>query len=371
MAGADPRVEYRGRARIGQLGVSLRGDARTAVVVGIAGGALLLLFHAVIRHAQAPHGDDLIYERMAQSPFETHTFPFAYRIAVPTLVHVLPFSHTFSFSLLAYLCAGAASGFLYLVMTRLGTSPRLAAALAILFAVSPPLLVVALRQGRSVDAATMLVMMAATLFIVDRRPVALGVTLTLGALTRESAMFLIPFAYAVWAARPLDLPTARRVLVLAAPAIAVYIALRLSIPTVGREMVHGYGGSLLGSRLDLIGDGLSDWKVEARRIFIVFGPLWLLAPLALREMSFARRGLVLVALCVISMSFAFDWGRVLLLAAPVVYPAAAFVLRGRPRLQAATIASWLAVILAYAVYMDVSGVENGIENSTPPSYPVR
>ena len=44
---------------------------------------------------------DLIYERMAQHPFEAHTFVFAYRVAVPWLVHVLPFGHTVSFSAIA------------------------------------------------------------------------------------------------------------------------------------------------------------------------------------------------------------------------------------------------------------------------------
>jgi hypothetical protein len=369
--GAIAALRQGSLARVRPALLALRGDARTAAAVGAAATVLLALFYAVLPHESVPHGDESIYERMAQHPFDTHTFPFAYRIAVPTLAHVLPFSHTFSFVTLALLCTGAASGFLYLVMTRLGTPPAVALALALLFAISPPLLVVVLRQGRNVDAATVLAMIAATLFILDRRPVALGVTLALGALTRESALFMVPFAYAVWATRPLDWQAARRVLLVAAPAVAAYVALRLAIPTVGRELVQGYGGSLVGDRFDIIGKGLSDWKTELRRVFIVFGPLWLLAPLALPRMSFARRGLVLVALCAVSMSFALDWGRVLLLAAPVVYPAAGYVLRERPRLQAITIASWLAVILIYAAYMGVSGVDNNINHPSPPSYPVQ
>ena len=48
---------------------------------------------AVMRHETVPRGDDLIYEKMALHPLGTHTFPFAYRIGVPWLVHILPFSH--------------------------------------------------------------------------------------------------------------------------------------------------------------------------------------------------------------------------------------------------------------------------------------
>src|SRR5207245_2025684 len=70
---------------------------------------------------------------------------------------------------------------------------------------------------------------------------------------------------------------------------------------------------------------------EARRMFTVFGPLWLIAPLALRDMSYARRGLALVLMSLVAMTFALDWGRMILLAAPVFYPAAAHVLAKRRR----------------------------------------
>ena len=60
-------------------------------------------------------------------------------------------------------------------------------------------------------------------------------------------MFLIPLAYAIWAERLIDVDALRRVAIVSAPAIAIYLALRLGIPTVGREQVAGYGGSLFGS----------------------------------------------------------------------------------------------------------------------------
>jgi len=341
-----------------------------AVAVGPLAVATMVLLDALVRDEPTPRGDDLIYEKMADDPFSTHTFPFAYRILVPTVVHVLPFGHTFSFSLLAWLATGIAAGFMFALLQRVGAPASLAAGLALCLALSPPLLIVSLRQGRNVDAATVAVMVAAVLFMVDDRRGALAVTLAIGALTRESAMFLVPLAYAIWAERLWDLEAAKRVAVVAAPAVVIYVALRLSLPTVGRAQVAGYG-SLLHGRLDVLRSGTNEIGVQLRRMFTVYGPLWFFAPLALRNMRLAQRGLVLVGLCVVSMTFALDWGRIILLAAPIFYAAGAFVLRSRARASAATLVAFALLIGVYAVYMDRSGVRTGIIETGPPPYPVR
>jgi hypothetical protein len=342
-----------------------------ALGVAVAATAALVLLDALIRDERTPRGDDLVYERMAQHPGATHTFPFAFRVGVPWLVHVLPFGHTFSFQLLAYLCTSAAAGVLYLLLRHFEVDGRIAAALAIGMAISPPLLVVVLRQGRNVDAATVLVMLTGTLFIVRRQPVALTVTLLVGAFVRESDLFLIPLAYAVWARSIVDVRILGRVAALSAPAVAAYAALRWAVPTVGREQVPGYAGPFLDARVDVVKDGLDDWKLEGRRMFTTFGPLWLVAPFALRDSAFVRRGLVLVALAVASMTFALDWGRMILLALPVVYVAAALAVEARRRLALPVLAAFLALAGAYAIHMQVSGVTHGIEGTHAPPYPVR
>jgi hypothetical protein len=344
--------------------------SRGAVAVGALAFVAIIVLDALVRDEPTPRNDDLIYERMAQDPFATHTFPFAYRVLVPTLVHVLPFGHTFSFSLLAWLATAIAAGFLYVLLGRVGAPPPLAVGLSLCLALSPPLLIVSLRQGRNVDAATVAVMMAAVLFMVDRRPRALAVALAIGALTRESAMFLIPLAYAIWAERLFDPAAFKLVAVVAAPAVAIYLALRLALPTVGREQVAGYG-SLLGGRVDVLRDGLNELATQLRRMFTVYGPLWFIAPLALRDMRLAQRGLVLVALCVVSMTFALDWGRIILLAAPIFYPASAWVLRDHRRATAATLGAFALLIVVYAGYMQHSGVRTGIIETGPAPYPVR
>lgn len=332
---------------------------------------LIVLLDALVADEATPRGDDRIYELMAQHPGATHTFPFAYRVLVPTLVHVLPFGHTFSFSLLAWLCTGGCGAVTYLLLRRFAVSDGVATGLAVVLATSPGLLIVSLRDGRNTDAATVLLMLLAVLLMVDRRPRALAVTLVLAALTRESAMFLVPLTYAVWAERWVDPRALRRTALVCAPAVAVYAALRLGLPTVGREQVKGYGAGLIQGRIDNVRDGLRAWRTEGRRIALAFGPLWLLAPLALRDTPFVRRGLVLVAGCLGAMTFALDWGRMVLLAAPVILVAAGVVLERHRRLLVPVLVACLAVNAGYAVHMDRSGVRDGIDHNGLPPYPVR
>ncbi len=341
---------------------SRRLDWRNGALVGLAGLLLLLLADALVRDAGAPRGDDLIYELMAEDPFATHSFPFAYRFLVPTVVHVLPFGHTFSFSLLAWLSTAACGTVAYVLMRRFAVRPWLAAALALCLVLSPQLLVVSLRQGRNVDPETVLVMLAGGLAIADRRPLALGLIIAVGATIRESALFLIPFAYAYWATEPVDRVALKRVAAAGLPGLAIYAAIRSGIPTTP----NGYG-----KVVDVVEYALDNPHVQARRILIAFGPLWLAAPFALLSLRYARAGLALLACCVFSFLFVGDWGRVVLLAAPAVYVAGAYVLNDRRRLAIAAVVAFVALDVGYAVYMEVHGVEANIVNGPVPDYPVR
>jgi hypothetical protein len=356
--------------RLAHAVLHTKGTAPVALIVGVTGLGLLVGLDSLVMDEPVPRGDDEIYERMAEDPFGTHTFPFAYRIAVPWLVHVLPLGHTFSFSVLAWLFSASAGAVLFILLERLGFSRTISIPFALILVVSPPLLVASLRQGRSADPLTVLVMVTGALFIVERRSRALAATMLIGAFNRESALFLAPWAYAVWARDWWDGDAFRRVVAVALPAALAYASLRLAIPTVGREQVPGYG-SLVGSRWDVIRDALTTLPTLARRAFTTFGPFWFVAPLALRDWSFARRSLVLAALCAMSMTFALDWQRVVLIAAPAVYASAAWSVRHSTRLLAVVLAAWLALIGGYAIYMDRSGVRTGIIENSPPRYPVR
>jgi hypothetical protein len=342
------------------------------LAVGALATLALVLADALVRDAaQPPRGDELIYERMADAPFDEHTFPFAYRIGLPLLVHVLPFGHETSFSGLGWLAAGASASVLYVLLRRFGVSAWLAVALGLALVLSPPMLLVSLRQGRNPDALAVLAMLAGTLCVVDRRPRALAVVLLLGALVRETTLFLIPFAYAMWAQRRLDAAALRRTALAAAPALAAYAAVRGLVPTVGREHVLGYDKGLVAGRREVLDAAADQWWDQTRRVASAFGPLWLCLPFAVREMRFARAGLIVLGLVAASCLFALDWGRILFLAAPVVFVAAGWVLERHRRAATVVLVAFAAMSVGYAVHMDRGGVVDGIDRAAPPPYPVR
>jgi hypothetical protein len=343
------------------------------VALGLAGIVTILL--AVVSSTMpkegAPRGDDLVYEDIARHPFGVHTFPFGLRFGLPLIVHSLPLAHSTGFTVLALLCAGAAAAFGYLLIRELGGGRRLASIFAVLMCISPPFVVVVLRHGRNTDIATVFLMTAATYFAVRRNYWRLGLTLFVGVAVREAVLFVGPLAYALWATRPLDRAAAVRAVAVVAPAVAAYLAIRHSIRTVGESQVPGYGRSIAGGRLAVIELALRTPLQEARRMLSVYGPLWLAAPLALAGMAFARRGLVLVALCALAMTFALDWGRMILLAAPIFYPAGVYVLERWPILQRPAIAAFVLLVVVYALYMAHSGVRTGIIEAAAPPYPIR
>jgi hypothetical protein len=331
--------------------------------------AVAVAVNAVLLHQVGFSGDEPYYARMANHPAGAHNFPYAFRVGLPYLVHVLPFAHAFSWEFLALVLASAAAGALFAILVDLDVGWPLAGALSICFVISPQLLVVFLRNGIEVDAAVIAVITLGCLFILRRQLIPLAVTLLVAATVHESCLFLIPLAYAVWARRPIDLDALRDLALVATAPLVLYVYLRTSIATVGRSYQPGYNGPFLTERTQVVRDALTHggWKTELRRLALVYGPLWLAAPFALRSLRFAQRGLVLIALCVASMTFALDWGRLVFFAAPVVYAAAGYALRDRRRLAIAAVVALLCVDLGYAVYMQEHGVTHGLDSHAPPA----
>ncbi|MHB8659694.1 MAG: hypothetical protein ACYC91_17450 [Solirubrobacteraceae bacterium] len=333
---------------------------------------LVLLADAMLRHESGLSGDEPFYDRMAAHPSGPHNFPYAYRIVVPWMVHALPFSHDVSFTLIAVLAIAASAAALFELLGEFSIADRLATALAIGFALSPTLLVTLVRHGRSVDPASILVMTLGCLFIVRRQLVALAATILAGVAVREASIFLIPLAYAVWAETPIDRRALRDTIAVAALPVAAYLWLRTSIDAIGRQYFQAYTGSLLGERIDFLRTQASSGAlpVELRRLAYTYGPVWLAAPPALRSLRFARRGLVLVLLCLVSMTFATDWGRIIFLSAPVLFAAAAYVVAPRRRLTVALVASLFALDLGYGIYMQLYGVRHGLDTSIGHRIPI-
>ena len=337
-----------------------------ALFVGLLCLAVAGLADALLRHEKGISGDEPFYERMAAHPGAPHSFPYAYRIAVPWLVHALPFSQVVSFQLLALVLIAASGAALYALMRDLAAPPLLAGALAVGFAVSPTLLVALLRHGRNIDPATILVVILGCVFIVRRQKLALAVTLLIGVAVKETSLFLVPFAYAVWARRLVDRDALRDVALVSVTPVAGYVALRTSIPATGSQYTPEFRGSFVHVRLEVFRQAFSG--SEPRRLAYTYGPLWVVAPFALLGVPFARRGLVLIAVCLLAMTVSYDSPRIIFLAAPVFYVAAALVLQNRRRLALATVIALFAMDVGYAGYMQVHGAQQGLD--TNPATPV-
>ncbi len=332
-------------------------------------GCLLVtaLLALVVTHERGSTGDEPFYLAMADAPTAPHNFPYAYRIAVPWLVHVLPFRHIVSFTILGLLTAAVSGGALFALLRHFDVEQRLAAGLTLGFTLSPVLWVVVIRHFISIDPASLAVMILGVLFIVRRQRLALLICLTIGTAVRESTMFLVPFTYLYWAERPLDRAAFRDTVLTCLLPVVVYVLIRTEITAVDRQDIPGYSGAFLTARIDLL--KAAPWGAELRRLAYTYGPLWLAAPLALGRSSFARRGLLIVALCVASMTYAYDWDRVIFLAAPVFYVAAGVVLTQRRRLAVAAVVLLLSVDVGYGIYLQAAGVAHGLD-TTPSTVPV-
>ncbi len=340
-----------------------------AMLVGVVCLAVAGLADAVLAHERGISGDEPYYVRMAAHPGGPHTYGYAYRIAVPWLVHALPFRQVVSWQLQALVLIAASGAALYVLLRTFAVSPWLAGGLAVGLAVSPTLLVALLRHGRSVDPATTLVMMLGCLFIVRRQRLALALTMLIGVAVKETSLFLIPLAYAVWAQRPVDVEALRDVARVSVAAVAVAVALRLEISAMGvSSYTPGIAGSFFHVRLEVLRKAFSGTALK--RLAYTYGPLWIVAPLALRQFSFPRRGLALVGVCVLALCVVNDAQRVVFLAAPVFFVSAALVLKHRRYAALAAVIALLAVDTGYAVYMQVHGVKYGLDQNAPGANPV-
>src|SRR5947209_13874999 len=108
---------------------------------GTAGATLLCLtvsalVDVALRRQRGLSGDEPYYSRIAAHPAGPHNFPYAFRIGVPYLVHVLPFSDSFAWRLVALVAIGGAAGAMFALLREFDTPPWLAAWLSVGFGLS-------------------------------------------------------------------------------------------------------------------------------------------------------------------------------------------------------------------------------------------
>ena len=201
-----------------------------AVMVAVAWLAVTLLpLPGVVGADEAPGLDAHVYLAMAEAPTVFTMSPYAYRLGVPLLAHLLPFSLELSFFLLT--CIGLLATLIlgYVLFRQLGYGHGLAL-LGLSFVAAAPEVTVYLSNHFLVDPLALALMIA--LFIAIEREVSAGPTallLLVASLFKETAFFVIPVLYLRLAGpRLVDRRAAARVLLISSPAVIAALTLRFA-----------------------------------------------------------------------------------------------------------------------------------------------
>jgi hypothetical protein len=171
------------------------------------------------------------YEYIAEHPIGTfHIQPTCWRIGVPFLVHVMPFSTYTSYdilNILFYTLCGVVIYFWFLAMPF----SRDEAILGVLLFYSlgtAVKLVISTVEGP--DSASYFFILLAVYAIYKEQDYLCAAALALGMVTKETLLVAIPLHYSLKAATLIDLRRLRRTILVALPAICVLVVIHILIP---------------------------------------------------------------------------------------------------------------------------------------------
>jgi hypothetical protein len=281
--------------------------------VGVAGVAALLVLQADASHTH----DEIRYLAMAEDRMVEA--PFGYRVLVPRIVALLPWSHDVGFRLITVLSLGATAVIVHRWISMHVRSDRAVIATALL-AVSGPMVFVTTNPYLTDGPAWLVI--AATLLLADAgRSATAGAVNACGVLVRESVVA----ALVVPAVRLARTRCWRDLTLLLAPAVAVLVVTRAT-PILWGEAVPGSGvmpfGEVLSQQAEWYG---SVGGAAVIAIAYSWGAAMLASPAWIRSALPDVRTPVAVygACCLAPLLIAVDWTRLLGHLFPLVCLAAA------------------------------------------------
>ncbi len=176
--------------------------------------------------------DQHMYVFMATHPVGSlHVAPWGWRILGPSIASLLPGPVAVGFQLLAMGALSLTALVMHLVVRRLGFDRRLAIVGVVLFLSLGYAVKFNLYDFWLTDPLAFLFTAAALLCVVLRLDIGFAVCLAIGVLAKESVFFVAGLHYGLRAKRPVDPQAALNTLLLALPAIAVLIGVRVAIPS--------------------------------------------------------------------------------------------------------------------------------------------
>ena len=232
------RRSLRGVAAAAARSERVHAGALAALIV-----AALLLFTDLKTAGTAafadPGWDRHLYIEMARTnPLDFHLAPFGWRVLVPSLAALSPFSLQASFLAVTVFAAWAIGPVLYELFRTARFSHTWALVGEALFYTVGWATKFQLADFWIPDATAFLFVAVGLLLAVRRRPVAFAAVLMVGVLAKESVVVVAPMFYALNARGPRELRLLAVNGAVVVPAAAVLIALRLLIPAYNGDAVY-------------------------------------------------------------------------------------------------------------------------------------
>lgn len=175
--------------------------------------------------------DHHIYRFMASHELGAfRVAPWCWRILSPFVASALPGSPTRGFELVAVVALSLTAVGLFVIARTLGFDRLLASVGALLFLSLGYAVKFNLYDFWLTEPLAFLFVALALLCIVLRLDAAFAVVLVVGVLAKESVLFAVALYYGLRAERPVDVRLLVRLAILAAPAAAVLVGVRIAIP---------------------------------------------------------------------------------------------------------------------------------------------
>jgi len=164
------------------------------------------------------------------SPFDFHVAPFCWRVGTPLLANALPFDIEKNFMILSYLALWMTGVFVFYLARRFGLSKWTAFTGMVAFFSIGWAVKANLYNIFKPDPLAFLFIVLSIYCIVAKKDVMYAVFLAVGVLFKESVLFVAPLYYTLKTQELLDYRLLLRGVILALPAVGVFVALKLMIP---------------------------------------------------------------------------------------------------------------------------------------------
>ncbi|MCX8056054.1 MAG: hypothetical protein N3F03_00405 [Ignavibacteria bacterium] len=175
------------------------------------------------------------YIWMASQNLDFHIAPFCWRIFVPFLASILPFDLLLNFKLIALISVALTGFFVYKIGQKIFNDHVYSISMMIgYFSISFAVKYV-IYDFWLPDAFAILLITAGIYFVLIKNDLAFVFTMTIGALTKESVLFVIPLYYSLQAKKIFEFDLIKKTLIVSILPILIFVLIRIFIPAYNSD----------------------------------------------------------------------------------------------------------------------------------------